>query len=164
MKSPHTQEVIVSLKRDSRYYLLAGGITLLAVIALVLFWFIWPSRLPNSLINSRTTWIMNFSGIIFSIVILLAILTIYRESQGIVILTNKSLLICPRKQMTRTTIPLEHIKRIELGHSPLEKLSRCGSLWLTLQGEPAESHLIGPFKQEQVICLKQILEKELKKT
>jgi hypothetical protein len=135
---------------------------ILGIIGLIYFIKIWPSHLPSFLQNSNISWLMQASGIIFAIILLFAIVVLFRESKEYILLTDKNIILNQGKKPNPTRIPLNTIKEFSLGSSPLEILSRCNSLWIILKGDPEKSHLVGPLTQEEAIILKKLLEEKLK--
>jgi len=158
---PPQEKIIFSSPKEPRYYLAAAGIFLLCLAGLAKFSLSWSASLPAFLLGSRLASFIALSRYLLGAVFLLAAFILYRDSRGLIILTEKQLLLPQHKNPEGISVPVRQIKSISLGSSPLEKLCRCSSLWITLKKEEEESYLAGPLSRHKAETLKNLLEELL---
>ncbi|NLK51156.1 MAG: hypothetical protein GX295_01740 [Syntrophomonadaceae bacterium] len=150
------EKTLFNASKNSRYYLVTWGIILLGILGLLRYMVIWPTCLPNFMVNNHIIFLMKLSGIILSLILVYLIFVSFRESRGLIILTDKKLILTNVKPQNPLIIPLGHITKISLGSSPLEKLCRCASIWLTLK-ESEPGYLVGPLSPDQAKQLTDLL-------
>ncbi len=63
------EKTLFNASKNSRYYLVTWGIILLGILGLLRYMVIWPTRLPNFMVNNHIIFLMKLSGIILSLIL-----------------------------------------------------------------------------------------------